>query len=432
MGGGLSDVAKTTADAGPDGGRADTAALVPKADVARDTTTSDATTDRGRNEETASGVRPDAGADFRDDAADSEHRDASRETTPRDGSSDLPTFNDAKVDTIGGIADAQRAGRLALQSLGYYTGDRQSYDSVVQNRASITMVSAHVFKISTDGKLTGGDALNLSAYTATVGIDMYACVKNSSGQGFDPAIGHAAMVTNRSSMISALLALANTGWAGINVDFENLAYSDNIDNDREAYTSFVHALATGLHAAGKKLILSVPGKNADSRGNTWSYPFDYVALARDADFLQLMTYDQHGPGWSEPGPVSGLDWVKARVAYAASVVSPDKLLIGLPAYGYDWDLTAAPDGSVGKAVSWTGFSAVLATPGASRRWDSSSESPYVDYTGSDGHARQLWYEDSDSIKAKTALITQFQLAGLSMWALGKEDVGFWQAAYSGL
>jgi GH18 family chitinase len=166
---------------------------------------------------------------------------------------------------------------------------------------------------------------------------------------FDAALAHAAFVTHRDATIAGLVALAEDGgYDGVNVDFENLAFSRDIADDRAAFTVFIHELAARLHALSLKLAISVPGKTEDSIDDDWSYPFDYAALGEDADVLQLMTYDEHGP-WSEPGPVSGADWVEDCVAYAVSLVEPAKLLIGLPAYGYDWDLADAANNT---SFSW--------------------------------------------------------------------------------
>lgn len=325
------------------------------------------------------------------------------------------------------------AGSAQVPSLGYYTGDQRSYDAIVNHRQWLTMVSADLFTVTSAGKVNGADDLGVAAYAASVGLDAYACVSNYGASDFDPALAHAAMVTYKTQVVSQLVTLAGSRWTGINIDFESLAYSTDIHTDRAAYASFVHDLARALHEAGKKLILSVPGKSADRPDDTWAYPYDLAALGADADFLQLMTYDENGPGWSGPGPVAGADWVRSCVAFAAGVAPPSKLLIGLPAYGYQWDLTASSGGNQqGAAVDWTGFVALLAAAGAQPHWDTASLSPYLDYTTSDGHEHELWYENADSLEAKTALVTQFGLGGLSMWALGDEDPSFWEAAFRGL
>ena len=141
-----------------------------------------------------------------------------------------------------------------------------------------------------------------------------------------------------------------------------------------------------------------------------------------------MTYDEYGP-WGEPGPVSGSDWVDSCVAYAASVVAPSKLLIGLPAFGYDWDLT---DPSKNASFSWKGVPDLLSRTGATPQWDLATQSPYINYTDVNGHAHTAWFEDTRSISAKSELVKKCDLAGVSMWSLGQEDGSFWQAVTTGM
>jgi spore germination protein YaaH len=328
-----------------------------------------------------------------------------------------------------------------ITSLGYYTGDAQSFEAVQDFAEYLTIVSADVYAVEFDGTITGTDDFGVVDFCKAHGIEVYACVSNWNEDpevdDFDAELAHAAIVTYREAVIAGLVALAHdAGYDGVNIDFENLAYSSVIAYDRAAFTGFIHDLAERLHSLGLKLAISVPGKTEESADDDWSYPFDYAALGRDADILQLMTYDQHGP-WSEPGPVSGLDWVENCVAYAVSVVDPAKLLIGLPAYGYDWDLTESDPESwtySATSFSWSGVAAsgipaLLAKHGAVEHWDAASQSPYVTYTER-GHRHEVWFENATSLRAKTALIAKYGLAGLSMWSLGQEDEAFWEALTS--
>jgi len=323
-------------------------------------------------------------------------------------------------------------------TLGYYTGTEKSYAAVQAFSAYLKIASADVFTVQMDGSITGKDDFEVVAFDKAHGIHTYLCVNNYNSapqvDDFDPGLAHAATVTHKETVIEGLATLAlDGGYEGVNVDLESLAYSENIGDDRAAFSAFIHDLAGRLHANGLKLAISVPGKTADSADNTWTYPFDLAALGQDADYLQLMTYDQNGP-WGPPGPVSGADWVEACVSYAASQVAPEKLLIGLPAYGYDWDLTASdPANERYSAVDfhWTDVPALLAKPGAVAQWDPVSQSPFITYT-QDGHDHVAWHENPESIQARAALVVKYDLAGLSMWALGFEDLRFWQAAIDGM
>jgi spore germination protein YaaH len=301
----------------------------------------------------------------------------------------------------------------------------------LQNYATyINAVSADVYAVNEDGQIIGDDPNDVVTFNKAHNIATYACVSNYNNdegvQDFDSTLAEAALVTHKDTLIPALVALAaDGGYDGINIDFEGIAYSHNLDSVRATFSSFIHELAGGLHAKGLKLIISVPAKTGDSLDDDWSYPFDLAALGADADYLQLMTYDEHGPGWSDSGPISGLDWVEQTIEFSVSQTDPAKLLIGFPAYGYDW----VSDGSDG-VFSWVDFPALLQKPGAESHWDETSQSPWVTYT-EDGLVHTIWYENDASIRAKAALVKMYALGGWSMWALGDEDQAFWDAAISG-
>jgi spore germination protein len=316
-------------------------------------------------------------------------------------------------------------------ALGYYAGDDPIvYSSVTSFSSYINAVSAARFEITTAGEVTGTlPNTELLPYDKAHNITTYAGVYDSAGNGFDGKLAHSAMVTNKDTMIANLVKLAKTGgYNGLNLDFEAIEMAD-----RDAYTAFVTELATQLHADGLTLVLSVPAKAADDKSDDWSYPFDYAAIGKVADLLQLMTYDQNGPDWSDPGPVAGADWVESCLKYAVSVVEPSKLLLGLGAYGYDWDLTAHKKTGTypSSFVAWTKFSEWLKIPGAVEHWNATSLSPSVTYTLK-GHKHEAWFENTKSIEAKTAFVTKYDLAGFAMYALGQEDLSFWQAAKAGL
>jgi spore germination protein len=318
--------------------------------------------------------------------------------------------------------------------LAYFTGSESSIAALQSYADYLDIVSSDVYSVHADGSITGSDDFDAVKFDRVQGIHTYACVSNYNNdpevEDFDPELARAAILTHKDEVIAQLVALANDGgFEGINIDLESIAYSGDIAADREAFTAFIRELAGKLHGAGKKLIISVPGKTEDSPDDDWSYPFDLAALGQAADYLQLMTYDQHGP-WSEPGPVAGLDWVEACAAYASALVDPSKLLLGLPAYGYDWDLTASDidsgDYTAGE-FHWTDVPALIAKPGAETHWDEPSQSPYLTYT-EDRHEHAAWFENEESIRVKAELVSKYHLAGIAVWALGQEDQSFWQAA----
>lgn len=314
--------------------------------------------------------------------------------------------------------------------LGYYVAydSLTSYYSLTTYHGFLNAVSATGFIVRSDGGIDAGRPDALITFAAEHGIETYACVTNNNGS-WNATLAHSAIVTNRTQTVQSLVAVARGGgFTGINIDLEGLWRGGDIDQDREAYSAFIAELGPALHSFNLKLVISVPAKEADDRDEDWSYPFDYAAIAPHADLVQLMTYDQHG-WWGEPGPVAGLDWAERCVVFAKGQIPPAKLLVGLPAYGYDWDLDypAANDD-----ISWNAIPTLLSSTGATVQFDPPSASPFITYTDSNGHRHESWFENAQSIAAKVALVNRHGLAGISMWRLGAEDLDFWNATRVGL
>ena len=284
---------------------------------------------------------------------------------------------------------------------------------------------------------------SIIGFAKSNGLPLYPTVSDYSNdtEGFDPAISKAvlASATSRAKAVTNLVNLATTnGFAGIDIDLEAVQASDKAN-----YSAFIASLATALHGQGLKLVISIPPKTGD-KAPDYLGGYDYAAIGAAVDYFQVMTYDEVGPGWASsgfngeawPGPESGLDWQKAILTYTVSRVPAAKVLAGLPSYGYDY--------STGQVVYWSRYSSVLAAHGSvAYQRDAASATPYAtwgtvrkqpDGTAWSNTTKQpvLWYDDAQSIQAKTALVNAYGLAGTSVWAMGYEDASFWSAVKSGL
>lgn len=321
-----------------------------------------------------------------------------------------------------------------MMRLGYYTPDRYSFEAVSLYAPWLTAVSADIYAVDADGQIVGSDEFEVVDLAHSLGLDVYLCISNynssESVSDFDPALARAAMIDHRDRLIPALVNLAvDQSYDGINIDFESLAMTGNLEADRSALSDFMRLLAQQAHRANLKLIISTPAKTADDPFNDWNYPFDLAALGEQVDYIQYMTYDEHGP-WGDPGPVSGYDWVKDSIEFAASQTDPAKILIGLPAYGYDWvvDENGAPSPEItASSFGWNRVAKMSASANAQPGWDEAARSPYLTYSA-DGLQHLAWFENTESVSAKVSLIMEYHLGGLSVWSLGQEDETFWQAA----
>jgi spore germination protein len=310
------------------------------------------------------------------------------------------------------------------QIMAYLESAGSSYDSLAAFYGYMNQMPTDTFAVDVHGTVTGTAPTQALQFAKSKGMKTFATVSNFDAIGFDPKITHAILTESkpRTRAIHQMLTLVrHWGYSGINIDFESIDHTD-----RRAMTSFVQDVARKMRAAGLLTVVSVPAELKDNPEDSWTGAFDLASLGRSADLLQVMTYDENGP-WGSPGPVAGLNWVEPCIVFAASVVAPSKLSLGIPAYGYDWNTTA----KTGVQIFWKDIPALLAKTGATPQWDSSSSSPYFTYRAADGSSHVVWYENEKSIPLKSSLAVSYKLAGVSVFALGYDDLNFWQAVHAG-
>ena len=221
-----------------------------------------------------------------------------------------------------------------------------------------------------------------------------------------------------SANINNLVQLAvNRGYDGIDLDYENLSSSD-----RGRFSTFVRQLADALHAQGKLLTVNVYAKTSEP--GTWDGPMsqDWTVIGAKADQVRIMTYEYH---WSTsgPGPISPIDWVGQVMSFARTVIPAAKIMQGVPLYGYDWV------GQSGAPLVWEEAVSLAARHSVTLNWDANSASPWFQYQFNKTQ-HTVWFENAASVNAKLDLTTSYGVGGVTLWRLGGEDPGVWQALRS--
>ena len=215
--------------------------------------------------------------------------------------------------------------------------------------------------------------------------------------------------TSRSALIENLAqTLAAQGFAGVDIDFEFVP-----PEDAAAYAAFVRDVRARLEPAGYTVLVALaPKTSGDQRGLLYE-AHDYRALGAAADYALLMTYEW-GYALSEPMAIAPLDKVAQVVRYAVSVIPPEKLLLGIPNYAYDWQLPYIQGQSRARTLGSVQAVEQAVQVGAPIRYDENAQSPHYNYWR-DRAEHEVWFEDARSIRAKLALAGEYQLHGVSVW-----------------
>jgi spore germination protein len=133
----------------------------------------------------------------------------------------------------------------------------------------------------------------------------------------------------------------------------------------------------------------------------------------------VMAYD-YSYSTSPPGPIAPPSWVDRVLRLATRSVSSDRIVLGLPTYGYDWAAGAA-----GVPVQWADVQAIAKGRALPQQWDAGHSSPWLRYTDAQSHRHIVWYENARSLAAKLAIAQRHGVSRVVLWRLGGEDPDIW-------
>lgn len=216
------------------------------------------------------------------------------------------------------------------------------------------------------------------------------------------------------------------GFGGIDVDIEYVP-----SELAEAYADFVKRLKRRF--ADMTVTVSLAPKYSSEQAGQLYEGHDYAALGAAADRVFLMTYEwgyAYGPSMA----ISPIDRVREVVRYAVSAVPPEKLVLGVPNYGYDWSLPYVR-GERAVTITNTEAVAIARSKGADILFDSTAMTPYFNYydrpeTFSDAVKHEVWFENARSVESALELIGEYSLSGLGVWNIMSRFPQLWTVANS--
>ena len=219
-------------------------------------------------------------------------------------------------------------------------------------------------------------------------------------------------------------------FSGINIDIETSGETD--EKMRQNLTNFMIKLRKHLDEKYNHVQLSIDMyAGAAANQQLWNVS----EIAPYVDYIVVMAYDFHRSSSSNAGPVAPLFggkefWdgdINEYLQAFLKVVPSEKILLGIPFYGYEWQTTSRDSQShtfpdTGSTASYTRVAEILERKdelGVQEHWNEDALSPYISYI-EDREIYVIYYENSRSISYKLDYVNQLDLGGIAIWALGYE------------
>lgn len=278
----------------------------------------------------------------------------------------------------------------------------------------LTYLSPFAYLIREDGNLQPIEDVPAIQAAISVGAVPMMSITNftSTARGENLA----SVVLNSPQIIESLLnnivrIMRQKGYRGLNIDFENV-----LPADRVAYNNFLETAVSRLHREGYFVSTALAPKISTEQAGLLYEAHDYEAHGRIADFVVLMTYEW---GWrgGPPQAISPINEMRRVLDYAVTLIPKNKILLGFQIYARDW---LVPHMRGQEAETFSNQEAVRRAIryGAVIQFDPVSQSPFFRYVDEQGRGHEVWFEDARSAQAKFDLVKEYDLRGISYWALG--------------
>jgi spore germination protein YaaH len=170
---------------------------------------------------------------------------------------------------------------------------------------------------------------------------------------------------NRQALETAIARLVKVnGYDGIDIDFEN-----KLADTKVYFSLFLKGLYSRI--GNKWVTCDIEARTpTDARyyGTTVPndasvYANDYVQINKYCDRVHIMAYDQQtvdqqlaavaASSSQLYAPVADPVWVQAVVNLAKQSINPNKIIIGVPTYGYEYEVTAYANNQYLYDILWT-------------------------------------------------------------------------------
>lgn len=279
----------------------------------------------------------------------------------------------------------------------------------------LTYLSIFTYGFTPEGELIPVDDEELIQLALDYGVAPLMVLAPMDAQGaFSNEIAHQ-MFTNpgaQDRLVSNLLAaIQEKGYRGLDIDFEFV-----LPEDKELFIEFISRAQAALGPEGYIVTVALAPKTSAGQVGLLYQAHDYPVIGEIADLVLLMTYEW-GYTFGPPMATAPLNSVRRVLEYGISEIDPDKILMGIPNYAYDWVLPFIRGETQAESLSNVAALERGIEHGVTIQFDEDSQTPFYYYTSPDINEHVVWFEDARSMNAKYRLIPEYNLRGSGVWQI---------------
>ena len=297
---------------------------------------------------------------------------------------------------------------------GFFTDwDASSLRSLTEHAPQLTHVCYEWGTVQDgEGNLSFLDPANVTRAVAGQNIVLMPILNNLVGRNWQPeaveGLANGPSERRGAFIVKLLTAVQEAKAGGVVLDWEQVNPAD-----RGNLTTLVEQIATALHSINKELWFMVP---MNEEINT----FDLGRLTGTVDHFVANLCDETAD--DEPaGPIASQDWFEGWLNVIQEYGSPERWIIALGTYGYDWTegRRRAEEISFRDAMSRASFAGMKSVEGGAPSYN-----PIFSYQEPGGN-HTVCFLDAITFLNQLRAIKPMEFGGVAIQKLGEEDPQIW-------
>ena len=256
-----------------------------------------------------------------------------------------------------------------------------------------------------------------------LGLETRYCLHGPAAD-FDSSGGAAATVNRMRELCD------ETGMDGVDLDYEHYA-----PTYKPAYSDFMRRMADSLHGAGLKMDICVNYLHLIQDHGEAAMFQDPRVVNETCDQVRVMCYDMYfayGRGNKDLvhrgdcygfGPTATIPWARDAMRFWGQFIPAEKLVMGLPAYGNDYNITTF---GPGEQIYFPEKDLPAVPKQEVRLWY--EQIPAFHYTDARGHAHIYFGFDGQSTAALLRVAEELDVPTISFWTMASATPAMWAVA----
>ncbi len=257
------------------------------------------------------------------------------------------------------------------------------------------------------------------------------------------------LLSNKKKRIAqedAIAALANLpNFDGVDIDYEGKKAET-----KNYFSLFIQGLATRLHTKKKTLSCTIEPRTPLASlyrimpTSTVERANDYNVLNTYCDEVRIMAYDQgfidyklndkKAINGNFYAPVADPEWVKKVIGEATPYIKKNKIMLGIPTYGYEYEVAATTTASSTlqyiykriKSVTFEDAANLATSLEINPQRNSAGELSFTYYASTTNSTNLVWFSDAEAIADKIKIAKDLKLRGIILFKLdGEADPAVW-------